>query len=81
VAQAAERGVVIYPAHIHSHSGRDYRDTLLFGFGMLPEERIEEGFRILSSLLSGARAQQKEGRRHLPTKPTTVEEPNSRSRS
>lgn len=51
VAEAAAQGVIIYPAHIHSHSGKQYRDTLLFGFGMLPEERIEEGFRILHSLV------------------------------
>lgn len=51
---ALARGVKLYPAHHHAANGRDWNDTLLFGYGMLPVHRIEEGIAVVRELVGDA---------------------------
>lgn len=50
---ARERGVKLYPASEHAANGHDWNDTLLFGYGMLPVHRIEEGIAVVREFIGG----------------------------
>jgi DNA-binding transcriptional MocR family regulator len=49
--EALARGVKLYAANMHAANGTDWSDTLLFGYGMLPVERIEQGIGVLREVM------------------------------
>ena len=53
VEKAEKAGVMIYPVEEHALRKGRWEDTLIFGYGMLQPQRIEEGIRILGRCLAG----------------------------